>query len=150
MGGIMPYTDFVRNVAKAVKAVSDPYLYGIIADSLMSAVTENSVIVPAPNHCGKACYTLEIARVLSKRTGARIEDVLFSLPRETLYSLKQKGKDASYTMYLRHGVKGEDILFLDNVIDTGATFKKAKALIPTLKPLVYATTGRVRYGSLVG
>ena len=70
----------------------------------MSAVTENSVIVPAPNHCGKACYTLEIARVLSKRTGARIEDVLFSLPRETLYSLKQKGKDASYTMYLRHEV----------------------------------------------
>ena len=113
-----------------------------------NVLTSKDYIVPAPQHTGRAEYTLDIAKIISKETGCKIADVLGCKPRDTLYNLKKK-----------HGVKSiEDsglylltkkfpkynVWFLDNVTATGTTFNDARKLIPHLKPLIYSVSPRLK------
>ena len=55
-----------------------------------NVLTSKDYIVPAPQHTGRAEYTLDIAKIISKETGCKIADVLGCKPRDTLYNLKKK------------------------------------------------------------
>lgn len=107
----------------------------------LDVITRNSIIVPAPQHEGFAIYTKEMAEIIASQTGCKIADILISKPRKTLYEEKLTKKKNNLSFWLKEDIQGNDIYFLDNVIDTGITFQTANRLLQSkLKPLIYAKT----------
>lgn len=110
-------------------------------------IRKGDFIIPAPQHEGKAIYTLKIAEMIADETGAVVLDILHSKERKTMYEQKLKGKDSTpiFTadINLRDLAKEKRIFFLDNVIDTGGTLRAAeRALGRRMTPLVYSYTNR--------
>ena len=118
---------------------------------------EKSILVPAPQHSGKAEYTWHLAAAISQKTNSPIADILRCKPHETLYEQKKNGIEPDVEFYLENakGVKDLENLFdettmefwkrnkdkvylLDNNISTGFTFNKAEKLLPGLIPAPYA------------
>ena len=118
---------------------------------------EKSILVPAPQHTGKAEYTWHLAAAISQKTNSPIADILRCKPHETLYEQKKNGIEPDVEFYLENakGVKDLENLFdettmefwkrnkdkvylLDNNISTGFTFNKAEKLLPGLIPAPYA------------
>lgn len=135
------YKGRARNIALAVKKSKDLRLFKEIADFLSRQVNECDIIVPAPNHYGFADYTLDIAEIVSEFTGAKVVDCLKVFPHVPLY----ENKSQELEFHLCGVVPNGRIFLLDNVIDTGKTFLCAKKLIPSIKPLMYATTNKFMY-----
>ncbi len=111
-------------------------------------LTPKDYIIPAPQHTGRAEYTLDIAKIISKETGCKIADVLGCKPRDTLYNLKKKHgaksiEDSSLYLLTKKFPK-YNVWFLDNVTATGTTFNDARKLIPHLKPLIYSVSPRLK------
>ena len=111
-------------------------------------LTSKDYIVPAPQHTGRAEYTLDIAKIVSKETGCKIADVLGCKPRDTLYNLKKKHgaksiEDSGLYLLTKKFPK-YNVWFLDNVTATGTTFNDARKLIPHLKPLIYSVSPRLK------
>lgn len=139
-------SDVVRQVAHGVKqSTKDPLLRRLSMNSIADYIIkngifdENDTIVPAPQHTGHAEYTLDIAKQIAAKTGCNVCDCLSCTPRETLYDMKKKGIPIEDTMARKKiRIPGKRIWFLDNIIASGHTFKKAKELIPNLIPLPYA------------
>ena len=126
---------------RAIKVISG-YLS---REASFLSVGAGDILVPAPQHTGRAEYTLDIARAISDRTGAHIADVLACEPRKSLYDMKKyHGIDTVSTagLYLIKDIpsadEGRRIFFVDNVISTGTTFRNARTLIKGIKPLVFA------------
>lgn len=148
-------TEGVSDIAHAVKSDNPDLLKKQIAINKIAkhiidqnVLTSKDYIVPAPQHTGRAEYTLEIAKIISKETGCKIADILGCKPRDTLYNLKKKngGKsiEDSGLYLLTDKFPKYNIWFLDNVIATGKTFEDARKLIPHLKPLIYSISPRLK------
>ena len=106
----------------------------------LGILDEDSILVPAPQHTGRAEYTKEIAQMAAKVTKATVVDAIGCIPHEGVYQMKKKGKISVPEFYLTTEFRdeGKKIFFLDNVLATGTTFWEAKKLIRSIKPLVYA------------
>ena len=100
-----------------------------VAAKLSNLLPPFSVIVPIPNRCGYARETLELARILSRYSGAPIADVLKGNERESLYEVKKSGR-----MLTEHDLGFRQVrnlpfyrkpVLLDNVAGTGLTAKAA-------------------------
>lgn len=136
----------VREICHAVKQSEDAELkkhaIRVIADDLISRgiVTENDILIPAPQHTGNAEYTREIAERIASVTGARVADILKCIPHISLYEQKETGTVPELNLYISGAIpKGNSYFFVDNVISTGMTFRTANQLFRMkLKPLVYA------------
>ncbi len=121
-----------------------------IADHIINqnVLTPKDTIIPAPQHTGRAEYTLEIAKIISEKTGCKIADVLGCVPRDTLYNLKKKNGSGSITdsgiYLLNNKFPKYNVWFLDNVIATGTTFNDVRKLIPHIKPLIYSISPRLK------
>ncbi len=145
------YERKIREICHGVKD-RDPIAILEMADYFLNLeiVKKGSILVPAPQHEGYAIYTRQIADILSRETGCKIEDVLISQPRKTLYEQKMANNAGIVQFELIKNIKGSDIFFLDNVIDTGTTFFEANKLLNgRLKPLVYAKTNKLNEEDLV-
>lgn len=117
-------------------------------------VKPGDYIIPAPQHTGRAEYTLKIAKIVANETGAIVLDILRRTPEPSLYDQKLSDKEnvggintkSAPNMFLAANEgQGENIpadgrlFFLDNVYATGKTFQTAKDLIGyRLMPLIYA------------
>lgn len=113
-----------------------------------NVLTSKDYIIPAPQHTGRAEYTLDIAKIISKETGCKIADILGCKPRDTLYNLKKKHgaksiEDSGLYLLTKKFPK-YNVWFLDNVTATGTTFNDARKLIPHLKPLIYSVSPRLK------
>lgn len=124
----------------AVEQVADYFVKQNIFDS-------KSILIPAPQHTGKAEYTYNIAASISRKTYSSIADVLKCKPHETLYEQKKNGKEPDVEFYLENAdestmqfwkEKGYKVYLIDNNISTGLTFNRAEELIPGLIPAPYA------------
>lgn len=135
--GVFPYRDEYRNIAKGAKQ-REKAAISLIASELSRYVIANDVLIPAPNHGGRAEYTLSISKQIAKLTGAKVADCLIVTPHKPLYDDKDQEIYMSLTCQLQKG--NGRLLFVDNVYDTGKTFSAAKRLIPDLCPLTYSTT----------
>lgn len=133
-----------------------------MASFLAKNVNEPCVLVPIPQHTGKAEYTLELAKevqrivIAEKNIEVEIADVLSSTPHETLYDQKKKLQKQELTeeeiSNLDYGdlklnpefktESGKKYLALDNVYSTGKTFEETEKLILGIKPLVFAVGHR--------
>jgi len=134
------YDKHVREVCHGVKE-RDPMAIKEMAQFFLNleVINKGSILVPAPQHEGYAIYTKEIAEIITDQVGCTIADVLKSKPRKTLYEQKANKEKAILRFELISSVDGTEIYFLDNVINTGTTFREANRLLQgRLKPLVYA------------
>ncbi len=106
----------------------------------MENIPEGSVLIPAPQHTGRAEYTLILAQEIACLTNSIVFDILRCKPHESQYVLKQKGIDVSFDFYLSGPKpKGMNVFFVDNVISSGKTFATARKILGKhLRPLVYA------------
>lgn len=130
----------VREVCHGVKE-RDRQAIKEMADYLLNLelVNRDSILVPAPQHEGFAIYTREIADMIAGQTKCKVADVLISSPRKPLYELKKHNVEGLLEFRLKEMIYGDEVFFLDNVIDTGTTFRAADSLLGgILKPLVYA------------
>lgn len=151
---MLHYSGTARNMAIAIKTANDAGLEYAIASYLAEFVRPDDVLVPAPNHNGYAEYTLRVANHIRDRTGARVVDCLEVEKHSQLYvpnrQLSLKEKKSKLNMSLKMPLpKSTRYLFVDNVIDTGATFLVAKNLICQLEPLVFASTNRWKEGDTI-
>lgn len=107
---------------------------------LSKLISPNSVLIPIPQSSGKAEYTLELANTIRIiRQDCVVADILSGLPRKKLYDIKKSRKSLKG---VRFGLKVKDdyncsdkvqsdskIFFLDNVLNTGFTFNRARVAL---------------------
>ena len=132
------YTRGVSELCHAVKN-GEPDAVRKMARALAAIVPPNAVLVPTPQHCGVAVYTLELCEEIATLTGAAVCDVLRCNPHESLYIARKRGDDASLRFYLTGSLPDSPLFLVDNVISTGKTVEAAsKAIGQQIVPLVYA------------
>ena len=130
---------------KAISIIAQEFLsYGI--------VDSNTILVPAPQHSGRAEYTYDICKIIAQSTGCGIADILRRKPQESFYRQKKNGKVYEPRYYTDGDLPAaEKYFFVDNVISTGDSYMVAKNLLGVdLMPLVSAVDyGRVKEGVLM-
>ena len=148
------YQKGVREICHDVKQYDDMERHNraisVIVRYMVSLgiVNSSSLLIPSPQHTGKAEYTKEICIGLAKLTGAAVADVLCCRPHRPLYEMKIKNEPCQIDKFMVGKLLPKSygkIYFVDNVMATGKTFLTAQAILgKSLKPLVYA----VDYGKL--
>lgn len=142
------YNRHIREVCRGIKdrdneAIKEAAGFFINLD----LIKKHDILILSPQHEGIAVYTLSIGKIVSDETGAEIYNILTSHPRDSLYTMKASHQKivppdficTPYNIPLDTG----NIWFLDNVYDTGATFKAAeRAVRINLSPLIYAYVKR--------
>lgn len=131
------YPRSLRKLSKDVKK-NDITAITMAALLLSQMLTPNAVIIPVPQSSGIAEYTLEIANAIKIiRQDCKVLDILSGTPRKKLYDIK---KSKSSLKGAKTGMKVKDdadclatlqensknIILLDNVVNTGFTFDRAK------------------------
>ena len=112
------------------------------------------VLVPIPEHTGKADYTLQLAEHIGVQTGIEVSDLLESKEHAEFYDIK-KNRDANsidpekvdFGIKVKDGMQlpnGKIPILVDNVLDTGKTISdSAKALnAKEHMALVFANTDK--------
>lgn len=132
------YSDYgVREICRGVKERNQDCILEMAA-YLSKQVTSESILVPIPQHTGRAEYTKEISDLISKWTGAKVADVLRCKSHEPGYILKKRGAKYSPRFYLKGEKPVGKIVLIDNVIATGATIREAERVIGNCDVQVYA------------
>lgn len=147
---------YVSEICHGVKE-HNPEAIKEMADFLAKQIHSDCFLVPAPQHTGKAEYTLEICKLIKEQVpyDVVILDIMGCTPRETLWAIKKAWQEANGTtdlskqkfssgMYLVDAIDNLEgpIYFVDNVVSTGTTLRDAEELIPNIKPLVFAVSER--------
>ena len=136
----------IREISHGIKD-RDPQALQMMTSFILDdgMIRKGDLIIPAPQHEGKAIYTLQIAEMIADETGAVVIDILHSRERKTMYEQKLSGTVSAplFIADYKNLPKDKRIFFLDNVIDTGATLRAAeRAVGRRLTPLVYSYTGK--------
>ena len=136
----------IREISHGIKD-RDPQALQMMTSFILDndMIRKGDLIIPAPQHEGKAIYTLQIAEMIADETGAIVIDILHSKERKTMYEQKLSGTVSAplFIADYKNLPKDKRIFFLDNVIDTGATLRAAeRAVGRRLTPLVYSYTDR--------
>lgn len=125
---VAPYPK-VRQLAhglKEGKAESISKAAELMADNIREmAAGKRCVLVPVPNHYGRAAYTKALAEELSRRTGIPTWDILTCRPHMPLHyakknDLKPEGIYLKLSLYRQVPQQFTPII-IDNVLDTGYT-----------------------------
>lgn len=136
--------DGVRALCHAVKghygASEQDKAISVMAERFINAVGPGDIIIPAPQHMGRADYTLRIAEIVARETGSRVVDILRRCPEDSLYQQRMNGSRGVLNMYKEGSLPSRGrLFFLDNVWNTGLTYFLARELVGgELFPLIYA------------
>lgn len=102
-------------------------------------VNRNDILIPVPQHTGRAEYTYDIAEALSYETEAFVADIVRCVPHKESYVLKKEGKAVEVDYYLTDAVPAGNIFLIDNVISSGQTILDIQRILQRkVCPLVYA------------
>ena len=134
----------VREICHAVKS-ENPAVRQEAVDEIAGwyirtgEIGEGDVLVPVPQHGGRAVYTLSICRAVAGQCGCTIADMLRAVPHESLYGQKLHGRKSLYTgLYAVGRIAGKRIFLIDNVLATGKTMHDCMMLVPEAVPFPYA------------
>lgn len=110
------------------------------------------VLVPIPEHTGKADYTLQLAEHIGAQTGIEVSDLLESKEHAEFYEVK-KNRDTNvhdpekvdFGIKVKDGMQlpnGKLPILVDNVLDTGKTISDSAKALDTKEhmALVFANT----------
>lgn len=119
-----------------------------IAEFLAPQLKESCILIPTPQHGGKAIYTLNICnRIKELRSDLEIDvcDILSKTPSDQELRNIKKGMNKDDIAAIDLGMSVSDIklsekpkFLVDNTISTGLTFDTVKRLIPDIQPLVFS------------
>ena len=129
----------VRHLAHDVKA-GDLEAIDKAALLMHKYVPVGSVLIPIPQHTGKAEYTLKLAQRIAQLSKAKVFDVLSMQPQKTtLYMQKKRGvdlssKDLGFSTYYDPSCaeaikKARNVILIDNAIDSGMTYDQSREAI---------------------
>ena len=129
----------VRHLAHDVKA-GDLDAIDRAALLMSKYVPPRSVLIPIPQHSGKAEYTLKLANRIAQLSKATVIDVLSMAKRDTtLYVQKQRGANINnlnlgfsvhYDPSIAQQLKSaRNVILIDNVIDSGLTYDQSREAI---------------------
>ena len=142
------YADYgVREICHKVKQKNRDCILEM-ANSIFNAGSfdTDSVLIPVPQHSGVAEYTKEIARLISKWSGACVADILRRKPGDTRYNQKQAGKDETLSLWLTRPLpKHGKIYLVDNVVATGLTIHACRDLVGDCGLAVFAVDQSAGY-----
>lgn len=122
---------------KAVKVIGDYFIK-------LDVLDKNSVLIPAPQHTGKAEYTLDLCNYIASKTGSTVWDNLARIPDKTLYDKRKEDAEHIHTLAIslkdiENKLPKGKYFFIDNVLTTGVTFMTTCSLLGVrIYPLVYA------------
>lgn len=150
------YQDSVaRHIAHQLKCGDEDAL-DTAAEFLACQIDCDCNVVPAPNSCGHAVYTLELCKLIQQKAkyNVNILDVLSSISRQSLYDMKapiyKHAMETNTTpdfsnISLEFSVSDYEksempTYFIDNIFSEGITFNAAKRCIPDIIPLCFAVT----------
>ena len=130
------YSHSLRKLSKDVKK-NDSTAIAIAALLLSQLITPNAVLIPVPQSSGKAEYTLELANTIRIiRQDCEVVDILSGRTRKKLYDIKKSrtslkgvktGLKVKENINCRDTLESHsDIYLLDNVLNTGFTFNRAR------------------------
>lgn len=134
VAGITPYATYENNYLKVRKdahdlKVKDSDAIARTAERLAPMIPQDAVLIPIPSHTGKAADMLALAEAISAITHAEVKDILKSEPRKSQYEAKRDGQPLSPSDINLVSTKKIPMtkipVFIDNVIDTGATAEAA-------------------------
>ena len=138
---------YVLSVINGVKTNNQKYV-DEIANFIAPQLKEDCILIPAPQHTGKAEYTLSICNKIKElRTDLNIEidDILSQSPRENMLKDMKKFMSHEELMELDLGMNILDTnmidkpkYLVDNTISTGKTFDSVKSLMPDIQPLAFS------------
>lgn len=131
------------NVRKLAHDVKNGDSDAIEQAAIMMAkkVPAKSVLIPVPNHSGKAEYTLKLAQRIAQLSNSTAIDILSAKPRSGhLYTVKMKNKgiapeyDLGFTTSKDENTENilksaRNIILIDNVVDSGMTYQQAENAI---------------------
>ena len=164
--GSRPYYDpDIRALCHAVKD-GDPVAILETAALLAPYVPNGSILVPVPNHDGRAGYTLELAKAIRERLPRKdvtVLDALKGLPHPSLCEMKHAGFNLASVdygfdftgrrerMFLKNynGSNGHPVFLVDNVIDTGRTARAAYVALGLPDTRLLALGNTFRGGSVL-
>lgn len=129
----------LSTLTKGIKA-GDVNSIEIGARLLAEIVADNSIIVPVPQHSGRAEYTLAMADIICQlKPDCVAVDLLRSNKRSKMYDEKmsgKKGKDVVLGFKRRSVVNAKRLIkekphlyLLDNTIASGSTFAQASEIV---------------------
>lgn len=129
----------VRHLAHDVKA-GDLEAIDRAALLMCKYVPVGSIIIPIPQHSGKAEYTLKLANRIAQLSKAKVRDILSTQPRQSsLYMQKQREVDTSkmnlgfrvfYDKNIAQELKSaRNVILIDNAIDSGLTYEQSAQAI---------------------
>lgn len=137
------YGGSLRHLALRVKD-GKPSALRRTAELMSGQIPVGAAVVPMPSHLGRATAMLAVAELIGQtRPDVTICDALEAEPHAGSYAAKKAGRrPEAIRMRLRRPVPHGRVFIIDNCVDTGATFRAARAAIPDATLLVLATTGR--------
>lgn len=121
---------------------NDPSVIEIMAEKMSEFITSKDNLIPIPSRSGNATSTLNLANAISKKTGAKVMDIIKGNERESLYAVKKRG-DSTSTIDFGFRLtqkKPRNAVLIDGVYDTGTTVKNALKIIPSARTVVFAKT----------
>ena len=134
------YRRGLRHLAKRLKD-GKPSAIIRTAEIFAKILPTDSVIIPMPSHNGRATVMLEVADAVSSiRRDCRTADILSADPHCGQYAAKKTGAATPHIVMHLDGEAPRNAVIIDNVIDTGATYRAAQAVLPNAELYAIAHT----------
>ena len=137
-------TDDLRSLAHRVKD-GDAEAIAEAGKRLAVILSPNAVLVPMPSHTGEPTTMRLLAdAIVANANGAKVVDALRSNAHESNYAQKKRGEEpAEIEMRKVADIpENAEVYIVDNVIDTGATYRAAMRAIPNAHILALADTDK--------
>lgn len=133
----VPY-NYVRHLAHDVKS-GDIEAIDNAANIMYRFVPKGSVLIPIPQHSGRATYSLILSKFIGRKAKARTIDLLSTDKRPRVFTLKKQGvnpSDIKLDFHVEYNeeiagylAKTRNVILIDNVIDSGTTYEQARMAI---------------------
>lgn len=141
-----------RHIAHGIKE-RDIDLMRAAITRMAKMIDQNAVLIPIPNHNGKAYTTEMLCVMIAKEAHCMVADIMKSDAHESMYNAKKDGRTLtedelnmqSLCPDLYEHFSGEHKYYLvDNVADTGTTARAAWNAMPYCDVLTYAITDNLK------
>ena len=146
------YAGNLKWMAKRVKCMEDSEAVLSAAKLMSPVIPERAILIPVPGHTGVTTYTKELCKaIVNRRKDLLMADFCVGHSRQSWCEMKKRFRhdgtdflpDSEFFGFKLSGkpdFEEEQVVFIDNVADTGVTMAYAMSLVEGSAGLVLAMT----------